>query len=190
MPVSVETIIRLTATTQSAMSSSPRSSGTTNSCSCTKVNTASFRFSTQPLLGPIVATKPQSYRNTSRSTWALTDISFLQATGQRIGTVVQSVATLGLAMGLALSYEWRLGLVALCFTPLILVSTYFMMRVMHGNAFGTQDSLEKSTKVSWQTLSYWLHGTLKNWRQLYSRTTGKNLLPVYVATSLCIFRLQ
>lgn len=71
----------------------------------------------------------------------------LQATGQRIGTVVQSVATLGLAMGLALSYEWRLGLVALCFTPLILVSTYFMMRVMHGNAFGTQDALEKSTKV-------------------------------------------
>jgi ABC-type multidrug transport system fused ATPase/permease subunit len=72
----------------------------------------------------------------------------LQATGQRVGIVLQSLATIGLGIGFALYYEWRLGLVTLCFTPLILVVQYFAMKSSRGETFTNQQALEKSTKVS------------------------------------------
>lgn len=70
-----------------------------------------------------------------------------QATGQRIGTVLQAVATLGLGVGLSMYFEWRLGLVALAFTPLILLSTFFTSRLMIGENNQYRMSMEKSTKV-------------------------------------------
>jgi len=72
----------------------------------------------------------------------------LQATGQRVGIVLQSIATICLAVGLALYYEWRLGLVTMCFTPVILLSQYFFLRIARGEALNNQKALEKSTKVS------------------------------------------
>lgn len=72
----------------------------------------------------------------------------MQATGQRIGSVIQSVATLGLAIGIAFWYEWRLALVAICFMPFLLAGAFFGMRLMRGNVFGSQDVLERSAKVS------------------------------------------
>ncbi|KOB64546.1 ATP-binding cassette sub-family B member 1, partial [Operophtera brumata] len=41
------------------------------------------------------------------------------ATGQRIGSVLQAVGTFGLALILSLVYEWRVGLVALTFVPVL-----------------------------------------------------------------------
>lgn len=72
----------------------------------------------------------------------------LQATGQRVGIVLQSIATIGLGVGLAIYYEWRLGLVTLCFTPIIILAQYFFWRIARGEALNSQKSLEKSTKVS------------------------------------------
>jgi ABC-type multidrug transport system fused ATPase/permease subunit len=72
----------------------------------------------------------------------------LQATGQRVGIVLQSIATMGLGLGFAIYYEWRLGLVTLCFTPIILLSHYFFLRIARGEALSNQKALEKSTKVS------------------------------------------
>jgi hypothetical protein len=72
----------------------------------------------------------------------------LQATGQRVGIVLQSLATIGLGIGFALYYEWRLGLVTLCFTPVILVVQYFALKSSRGETFNNQKALEKSTKVS------------------------------------------
>jgi ATP-binding cassette subfamily B (MDR/TAP) protein 1 len=65
-----------------------------------------------------------------------------------VGIVLQSIATIGLGVGLALYYEWRLGLVTMCFTPVILVVQYFALKSSKGEAFSNQQALEKSTKVS------------------------------------------
>jgi ATP-binding cassette subfamily B (MDR/TAP) protein 1 len=65
-----------------------------------------------------------------------------------VGIVLQSIATVGLGVGLALYYEWRLGLVTMCFTPVILVAQYFFLKSSKGETFNNQQALEKSTKVS------------------------------------------
>lgn len=69
------------------------------------------------------------------------------ATGQRIGTILQSIATLLLSVGLSMYYEWRLGLVAMVFTPFILVAIFFQQRLMNVENQGRHASLERSTKV-------------------------------------------
>ncbi len=45
--------------------------------------------------------------------------------------------TIIFALGIAMYYEWKLGLVTACFMPLVLVGIYFQMKVVMG-----QDSLE------------------------------------------------
>lgn len=44
-------------------------------------------------------------------------------------------------------YEWRLGLLALVFTPFILIATYLQRKVMVSENLGTRKSMEASTKV-------------------------------------------
>lgn len=70
------------------------------------------------------------------------------ATGQRIGTIMQSLSTLGLAIGLSMYYEWKLGLVCLAFAPFILLAIFTQQRVMRGENEKYHSSLEKSTKVT------------------------------------------
>ncbi|PNF43401.1 Multidrug resistance protein 1 [Cryptotermes secundus] len=70
------------------------------------------------------------------------------ATGQRVGIVLQSIATIGLGVALALYYEWRLGLVTLCFTPVILVAQYLFLKSSRGETFSNQQALEKSSKIA------------------------------------------
>lgn len=71
----------------------------------------------------------------------------LKATGQRIGTIFQALATVVLAISLAMYYEWRLGLVALAFTPVVLLSNYFHRNIMQGETLSNKQAMEKSTKV-------------------------------------------
>ncbi|XP_037914753.1 ATP-dependent translocase ABCB1 isoform X2 [Hermetia illucens] len=75
------------------------------------------------------------------------------ATGQRIGTIFQSVATLVLGVGLSMYYEWRLGLLALVFTPFILIATYLQRKVMVSENLGTRKSMEASTKLAVEVVS-------------------------------------
>lgn len=75
------------------------------------------------------------------------------ATGQRIGTLLQSVATIVIALGIAMAYEWRLALVALAFTPIILVASYTEMRLMEQQNMGNSKALEKSTKLAVEIVS-------------------------------------
>lgn len=70
------------------------------------------------------------------------------ATGQRIGSVLSSVATLLLAIGIAMYYEWRLGFVALAFAPFILVGSYTDIKLMKQQNLGNGKALEKSTKIA------------------------------------------
>ncbi|XP_037828263.1 ATP-dependent translocase ABCB1 [Lucilia sericata] len=82
------------------------------------------------------------------------DASAVQgATGQRIGTIVQSLATLFLGVGLSMYYEWSLGLLALAFTPFILVATYLQRKVMAQENMGTAKTMEKCTKLAVEVVS-------------------------------------
>ncbi|KAG8222229.1 hypothetical protein J437_LFUL001427 [Ladona fulva] len=70
------------------------------------------------------------------------------ATGSRIGTILQSVATVVLALALSLYYEWRLGLVALSFCPVIMVTTFFQRRVLMNESLSMKAGIEKSSKLA------------------------------------------
>lgn len=71
----------------------------------------------------------------------------LQASGQPIGTLFNAIATLGLATGFALSFEWRTALVTLCFTPFIFVSIYLEQKILNANATKHNKPFEESSKV-------------------------------------------
>ncbi|XP_055694549.1 ATP-dependent translocase ABCB1 [Lutzomyia longipalpis] len=75
------------------------------------------------------------------------------ATGQRIGTVLSSVSTLLIAIGIAMFYEWRLGLVALAFSPLLVVGSYLEMKFMEQENMGNAKALQKSTKLAVEVVS-------------------------------------
>lgn len=70
-----------------------------------------------------------------------------QATGQRIGTVLQAIGTFGFALVLALIYEWAVGLVALAFVPLMAGILYKEGRMVSAESFGTAKTMEASSKV-------------------------------------------
>lgn len=75
----------------------------------------------------------------------------MQATGQRIGTVFQAIGTFGFALVLSLIYEWRVGLVALAFVPLMAAILYKEGRMVSAESFGTAKTMEASSKVKLQT---------------------------------------
>ncbi|XP_030388009.1 ATP-dependent translocase ABCB1 [Scaptodrosophila lebanonensis] len=75
------------------------------------------------------------------------------ATGQRIGTIIQSVATLLLGISLAMYYEWSLGLVALAFTPFILIAFYLQRIIMSQENMGNAKTMENSTKLAVEVVS-------------------------------------
>lgn len=49
-------------------------------------------------------------------------------------------------------YEWSLGLLALAFTPFILVAAYLQRKVMAQENMGTAKAMENCTKV-WANLN-------------------------------------
>lgn len=75
------------------------------------------------------------------------------ATGQRVGTIIQSMATLILSLGLSMSYQWKLGMVALAFTPFILVASYLQAKMMDQENRGTKKTMENCTKLAVEVVS-------------------------------------
>ncbi|XP_023032967.1 ATP-dependent translocase ABCB1 [Drosophila willistoni] len=75
------------------------------------------------------------------------------ATGQRIGTIIQSVSTLVLGIALAMYYEWSLGLLALAFTPFILIAFYLQRTIMAQENMGTAKTMENCTKLAVEVVS-------------------------------------
>ncbi|KRG04715.1 uncharacterized protein Dmoj_GI26060, isoform B [Drosophila mojavensis] len=75
------------------------------------------------------------------------------ATGQRIGSIIQSVATVVLGIALAMYYEWSLGLVAIAFMPVILISMYLQRIVMEQENMGNAKTMENTTKLAAEVVS-------------------------------------
>ncbi|KAM3965300.1 ATP-dependent translocase ABCB1-like [Aphomia sociella] len=75
------------------------------------------------------------------------------ATGQRIGTLLQAAGTLVLALVVSLYYEYRVGLVALVFVPLI-AGVFYKERQMAGEeSSGVTKAMEASAKLAVDAVS-------------------------------------
>lgn len=58
-----------------------------------------------------------------------------------------------LGIGIGMFYSWRLGLVALAFTPVLLIFFYFEIKLTEQTNMGNSKALEKSTKVAVEAVS-------------------------------------
>ncbi|CAG0912522.1 unnamed protein product [Notodromas monacha] len=77
------------------------------------------------------------------------DASSIQgATGSRVGTVTQSLASVGSGIGLSLYYSWKLGLVVIAFVPFVVISTYYQSKIVFGQNILEKEQLEKSSKAA------------------------------------------
>ncbi|KAI5635208.1 ABC transporter transmembrane region domain-containing protein [Phthorimaea operculella] len=70
------------------------------------------------------------------------------ATGQRVGTVLNAAGTLTFALILSMIYEWRVGLVALTFVPLLAAILIKQGRMVTAESHGTAKTMEQSSKVA------------------------------------------
>jgi ATP-binding cassette subfamily B (MDR/TAP) protein 1 len=72
----------------------------------------------------------------------------LQATGSRIGAILQAISTLAIGVILSLTFSWQLTLVSLITIPVIFFGVFVESRVIHGQGLKEKTALEAATKVS------------------------------------------
>jgi ABC-type bacteriocin/lantibiotic exporter with double-glycine peptidase domain len=75
-------------------------------------------------------------------------IFYFQAAGIRIGTLLNSLSTFIIANTIALYLEWKLALVVISFSPIILLSAFFEQKFTQGDYQVNQNYLENSANVS------------------------------------------
>ncbi|XP_046965821.1 ATP-dependent translocase ABCB1-like [Vanessa cardui] len=82
------------------------------------------------------------------------EAAFVQgATGQRIGIILQGVGSVGLALFLALWFQWRVALVALSFLPIIVFVIWQQGVATDKESSGYAKALENSTKIAVEAVS-------------------------------------
>jgi len=69
-----------------------------------------------------------------------------QATGTRLGTVLQSMSSIGTGIIIAFIYSWELALFILGLAPLFLIAGFVEMKMMKG--FSGTEALEGAGQVS------------------------------------------
>ncbi|KAF9409367.1 hypothetical protein HW555_011261 [Spodoptera exigua] len=99
------------------------------------------------------------------------------ATGQRIGTVVQAVGTFGFALVLSLIFEWRVGLVALTFVPIIIFVLYKEGRMTYAATSGTVRAMESSSKIAVEAVANVRTVASLGREDTFRREYGKQLRP-------------
>ncbi|XP_063624238.1 ATP-dependent translocase ABCB1-like [Cydia splendana] len=75
------------------------------------------------------------------------------ATGHRISILVQCIGTVFLSLGMALTSEWRVALVALAFVPLVLPVFYYQNVIATIVASMNAKAVERSTQIAVDALS-------------------------------------
>ena len=58
------------------------------------------------------------------------------------------MSTLSAGIIISVIYNWKLGLVIMCFIPLVIISTYFQMKILGGQVNKDKKSHEEAAKVS------------------------------------------
>lgn len=74
-------------------------------------------------------------------------------TGAKVGQAVGGISTLFISIGLAIYYDWRLGLVTSIFTPILIVSLLFQTRLMTKDSGVKSEAFEKSAKVAVESIN-------------------------------------
>ncbi|XP_064647521.1 ATP-dependent translocase ABCB1-like isoform X2 [Lineus longissimus] len=74
------------------------------------------------------------------------------ATGNRVGTIIQSIANLGTGVVIAFVFGWKLTLVVLCFMPLLAVGGFLQVRLLHGYAKGDKKKMEEGGKIATEAI--------------------------------------
>ena len=69
------------------------------------------------------------------------------ATGARVGSIMQGVAGVIIAILMGLYYSWKLGLVCSLFFPLMILAVVFEQRIISGVDSVEKVAFEKSAKV-------------------------------------------
>ena len=75
------------------------------------------------------------------------------ATGAKVGQAVGGVATLVISTGLAIYYDWKLGLVTSLFSPILIVSMLYQMKMMTKDSGVKSEAFEKSAKVAVESIN-------------------------------------
>ncbi|KAK4872649.1 hypothetical protein RN001_014678 [Aquatica leii] len=75
------------------------------------------------------------------------------ATGQRIGTILNSLSTVLIALGTSFFFEWRVTFVSICFSPLIVLVYSLEEKFKAEETQGHYKSLQKSTKIAVEAIN-------------------------------------
>ena len=75
------------------------------------------------------------------------------ATGSKVGQTISGFTTLFFGTGLALYYNWKLGLVSSVFLPFLLIGMMFQLRLMLTGTKVLKKSLEKSSKTAVEAIN-------------------------------------
>ncbi|GLH05440.1 Multidrug resistance protein homolog 65 [Gryllus bimaculatus] len=70
----------------------------------------------------------------------------LQATGSRIGSILQAISTLVIGVLLALYYSWKLTLVSVLGVPLVFAGVFLEARVLRSQGLHEKEALESASK--------------------------------------------
>jgi len=81
------------------------------------------------------------------------------------------MSTIFLAIGIAMYYKAKLGAVALAFTPLVVVASYFQGLLMTGQNIDEKKGIEDASKVAVQSVG--------NIRTVASLTKEKDFVLMY-----------
>jgi len=78
-----------------------------------------------------------------------TDASKVQGvTGVRFGSIIQSFFALGVALGIAFAYGWKLTLITLAFVPFMILAGILTMKIMTGKSGSESKAFEESGQIS------------------------------------------
>jgi ABC-type multidrug transport system fused ATPase/permease subunit len=75
------------------------------------------------------------------------------ATGAKVGQIMQGIATLFCSLGLALYYNWKVGLVSFAFIPLLIVGMVLQMLLIIKQGSVQVTALEKSSKFAVEAIT-------------------------------------
>ena len=80
-------------------------------------------------------------------------ICCLQATGIRLGTVLQTVFGLIVATVIAFTASWELALVLMFCFPVLGITGYFQVRLLRGRTEKNKKRMEKSGQTAYESVS-------------------------------------
>ena len=75
------------------------------------------------------------------------NLYFLQATGARIGSLLQSVSAILMGVIIGFIYSWQLTLLVMAFVPFIGIAGLLQMKIISGYSQDGQAALEGAGKV-------------------------------------------